>query len=455
MTEVIARTGMTSVLVELAEFSEALTFDDLPEAVAEYSKLILYHNLVVALGRRGVPVIGQDRTVWPVGAPSSETATRLTDGLRGPSERTIFTNSLAMGAMAQHDEYPRTFSHFGSTVIPPLLAVADQIPLDGRTFLTAMVAGYEVGAAIGSVSVAETNRRGFRPTGLYGPFAAAGATAKAFKGDPAEIANALAIAASSSAGITQMWLRGTDEWLYQTAAAARNGFLAARLAGSGARGAPDALEGQAGFYRAFSGDDIDSGRALDGLGSSWAIAEVLLKPYPVCAMNQAPVQLAVELRQRHEIDIQEIENLTIVMHPSDLGYFGVDLAGTPPTSTAAMMSARFCVGVALVYGTVDIAHLARLHDEEVRSVAARITLEADPSLSSGHHAEIHISLRDGTTLSSGEARGVRYDRTAARALAERLRPASGLSLTAASALEHFVFNIEDCDDVSELFRLIA
>lgn len=455
--------GKPSIIAGLAAYLDGLSYEQLPATVVEQAKTVLCHNLIVALGARNLSIPGQDLVAWPDGAPRAATATRLTDTMRGPNEASVYTNSLLMGARAQHDEHPGSVSHFGSCVIPPLLAAAENRSLDGRAFLVAMIAGYQVGAAVGRSSVAATTRRGFRPTGLYGPFAGAGAVAKAREGGAAQIANALAIAASSSAGITQMWKRGTDEWRYQTAAAARNGFNAAMLAEAGAIGALDALEGTAGFYRAFADEEcVDRETILGGLGR-WAVSEVILKPFPVCAINQAAVQRVLELRRTHGFLAADVVEVVVTVAQSDRSYPGVDAPGCPSTPTAAMMSMQFSLGAALVHGSVDVSHLADHEDPAVLKAAAKVkfetgteqALDATPAQWADHRAAVHIRLLDGRSLSSGPARAVEYDRGGVLDLARELLPTSGLSWEAMEALTDFVFTLENHADTAQLLALCS
>jgi 2-methylcitrate dehydratase PrpD len=449
----IAAGNGRTILADLAGYVDGLSYDALPPDVVERAKTVLLHNLVVALGARNRAIPGQDRVIWPEGAPRAVTATRLTDGRRGPIESSVYTNSLLMGARAQHDEHPGSVSHFGSCVLPPLLAVAENLSLDGRALIVAMVAGYQVGAGIGSSSVGAAARRGFRPTGLFGPFAAAAAVAKAQGGGAAHITNALAIAASSAAGITQMWRRGTDEWRYQTAAAARNGFFAATLAADGAKGAPDAFEGSSGFHRAFTGQEDADGDAILGSLNRWAVSDVILKPYPVCAINQAAVQRVLELKNRHAFAAGDVDEVVVRVSQSDRAYPGVDAPGRPPTSTAAMMSMQFSLGAALVHGTVDVGHLADHGNASVLGAAARVKVEAGPAGPEDHRASVRIRLLDGRSLDSGPARAVDYDRPGIMDLARHLLPASGLSWPEMTAVADCVLSLQDRGDVAELLAL--
>ena len=69
-------------------------------------------------------------------------------------------------------------SHLGTVIVPTLLSLAEATNASGKDFLTALVAGYEVGGKIGRMLMDVEVSKIFRPTGTVGPIAAAGAGAK-------------------------------------------------------------------------------------------------------------------------------------------------------------------------------------------------------------------------------------------------------------------------------------
>lgn len=438
----------------LGEFIAGLEHKDIPLAARETAKLVLGHNLLVALAARREHLPGQDLAHWPDGMPATATATRLTDGRRAPAERAVLTNALAMGARAQHDEHPRAISHFGSTVLPPLLAAAEQSGITGAAFVTAMVAGYEAGARVGVASIRQTTRRGFRPTGLYGPLAGAAATAKAFDLDVSSVTSALALALNAAAGLTQTWLRGTDEWRYQTACASQAAYRAAWLAGEGVRGAGDTLEGQNGFHAAYAGaPDLPLASVTAGLGATWAIEEVLLKPYPVCAINQAPVQQALSLKLEQRIDPDVIRRIRIRLHPEDRGYPGVDVVGPVQTRTAALMCVRTCVALALLHDDVAIAHLEAPGGASTRRLVALTELESDADMDI-HTSTVTIEYGEQTVASSGAPRGTDYGAEVREALVARLRPLTGLDEGQMTELQDLIDSLDELDDVDPILAVV-
>jgi 2-methylcitrate dehydratase PrpD len=415
------RVAAPTTLQLLARFAVDLDLTAIPAPVIARTKLILQHNLIVMLAAREQPVPGQDQTEWPAAMPSDAVATRVTDGRLAPIEAAVVTNSLAMGARAQHDEQEKAVSHFGSTTLPPLLAATEISPVDGTRLLTGIVAAYEVGTRIATLTVDETRLRGFRPTGIYGTFAGATSTGLALGLDSDRLVAALAFAANLSSGLTHTWLAGTDEWRYQTAFAGRNGFVAARLAGLGARGGPDTLDGRNGFHQAFAGSDEAAAAVADDLGVSWAVEDVLLKPYPVCAFNQAPVQQLLRVAEERGIAAGDVREVRIRMNADDLRYPGVSSTEPSKSRSQALMSMRTCAAIALLERDVPIASLDSPDQSPVRDLAERVELIADTGLDS-HTSSVEVVTTEGTTFDSGGAAPVLYDGRVRAELLDRLLP---------------------------------
>jgi 2-methylcitrate dehydratase PrpD len=237
--------------------------------------------------------------------------------------------------------------------------------------------------------VAGVRERGFRPTGIFGPLAGAAACAwlRGLRGD--QFASALALAANMSAGLSETWRAGTDEWRYQTALAARSAYTAADLASQGVRGSVETFEAPRGFQYAYA--DSDQDLWSDRMEQRWAIEDVNLKLYPVCVFNQAAVQQVLDLRTRVHGEIREIR---IRMNPADSSYPGVDVVNPPSTRAAALMSVQVCAAIAALRGVVEVPDLERSGEEEVRALARRVTIEHDDSVPS-HGAQVSIHTAEG------------------------------------------------------------
>jgi 2-methylcitrate dehydratase PrpD len=371
---------MRTVSQGLAGFAAGVTYASLPEEVLEKARVTLLHNLGVALAGRSLLsapylYVDQRRAAGETGR-----SRLLVDGTALQPGTAAFVNAALMHARTQDDVYFPGLTHIGTVTIPAAIAVAEERDLDGRELLRAIVAAYEVTAAIAEGAAYESTPRGFRASGIYGVFGPAVAATLLLGGGEEQVANALGIAASFSAGLNQTWVAGTQEWQFHVGAAARNGILAAELAVTGGTGAPDALEGRAGFYRAFVGREADSA-LLDGLGSRWRIRDVTYKPYPVCAILQGPVLALSELAARTGLAAEDVRAIRLHLPPAEATYPGTDAKGPFDDVGGSLMSAAFCLSIALLEGTVRAVDLQRYTDRAVASLVERITVVADDALS--------------------------------------------------------------------------
>ncbi len=388
---------MTTVSQRIADFASALTWDVLPAAVREKSKVTLLHNLGVALA--GAPLceapLRYARALEESGTTAS--ARLLANGAAATPDTAALVNGALMHARAQDDVYFPGLTHAGAVMTPAVLAVAESTNAKGVDVLTALVAGVEAAAALCQGWGVTSAQRGFRPTGLFGVFASTVAVARLMKLDAQRTVNAIGIASNASAGVAQSWVSSSQEWQFHVGMGARNGILAARLAAAGVTGAPDAFEGIAGFYRAFTGSSEGSDKVAWDLGTTWRIMDVTYKPFPVCAILQAPVTRAIELAIQNDLKPESIAAVRIHLNPIEAAIPGTDVKGPFSDTGATLMSAHFCVAVALSKRGVQGTDLKRYSDPILEGIIARSSVIADPSLGTRSFV-LEVDRTDGTTL---------------------------------------------------------
>jgi len=408
----------------------------LPESTRRAAKSVLLHNLIVGLAAHGSPLPGLSRGQSLPWAQQPTTAPDL-----------AFATSLQMGARAQHDEHPSSVTHLGSAVTPACLAIAPA-GIVGARLLSAIAAGYQVGGVLGHALLPHVRDRGMRATGVVGPIAAAAGAAAVQELDEAAMAQAISLAVNRAAGYTQVWLSGTDEWRLQTAAAARDGLESALWAAGGARGAAAALEGTSGLLHALGADAMESAQLAKALEGPPVIEQMLLKAHPVCAINQAAVEVAINLRAQATIEAHQIASVTVRLSDADSAYPGIDVSLPPTSWSQAMMDARQGVAVALADGRVEIdaLHPSSL---EVQRVRQRITVLGGLPGGAGHGAEVVIELTDGRRL-EGRAESVEVDGERSAQMAAELLPAAGISDALAARLPGIVDAIDEPDGVRRL-----
>ncbi len=301
----------------LGGFAAALSLDTVPPEVVEKLRCNVLHDLACAMGAH---TAGAE--LWAVVRDRRpQEATLLCDGARVGAEHAAFANAALMHTRAQDDTHFAAKTHVGSAVIPAALAIAERDGLSGAELASAVIAGCEVAASVGERLAGAVTARGFRATPVFGTLGAAAAVAKLLGLDADGCADAIAIASSFSSGLNQTWIDGTSEYRLELGMAARNGVTAAGLAAAGFHGASHWYEGDAGFAGAFAaGDEAPS----DGweLGERWRLLEVTYKPYPVCAITQSPVHVAIELAEQHDLAPEEIVGVRCSLNPVDRDYPG-------------------------------------------------------------------------------------------------------------------------------------
>ena len=388
---------MPTLSQRVAAFTSALSWDTLPEPVREKCKVSLLHNLGVAAA--GGPLLGPPLRYAEALQEQGPTASArlLISGRAATPDTAAFVNGALMHARAQDDVYFPGFTHVGAVMTPAVLAVAESIEASGRDVVAALAAGYEAAGALSQGFAPRSTPRGFRATGIYGVFGSAVGVAHLLQLDAAQTADTIAIAASAASGTNPTGVSGTLEWQVQIGMAARNGILAARLAAAGCSGAPEALEGGAGFYRAFLGNLEGVEQVGHDLGRTWRSLDVTYKPFAVCAILQAPVTQAIAFARAHDLQPRDIRAVRLHLNPAEAAYPGTDAQGPFADIGATLMSAQFCLAVALTRRGFLGQDLKRLDDPLLRPLIERGRVVPDPTLGSRSFI-LEIDRADGSTL---------------------------------------------------------
>ena len=310
----------------LARFSHALDYEALPPQVVDKIKASLLHQLIIAIigadTARGRAAIEFAKTE----EPKADGATILVDGARATRSGAVFVNSKLMHTTHQTDSY-RMLIHPGACVIPAGLASAELTGASGRELLTALVLGYEIEARIAGDFIPSTQARGFRSSPVYGTLGAAITTGKIIGLTEDEVVTSLALAATFTGGTTEGARAGGNEMMFHEPNSTRSGVTAALLARENVKGSEYALEGDAGFYHAFTGNnqgklsyvftgplETSVAAVAEDLGQRWEIMHVTPKIYQTAGYNCPVIELMTQIRARHHLAPAEVEKITVDMN---------------------------------------------------------------------------------------------------------------------------------------------
>jgi len=374
----------------LGEFIYDFEFNQIPAPVIQKAKASILDNLGLALGGSN--------------SKATQAVLAVVRQLNGAKESTVFNFGdqlsanfavLANGTMTHSNDYTDTIlacvAHCGPVVVPTALAMAEREKLDGKELLTLVVIGYEimgrVGLAINSKPAMVHHRKGFHATGTCGVFGAAAIAGQAIGLNPEQIAHALGIAGSSSAGLIESFTGpvGADTSRTHPGKAAHDGILAAWFAQSGLTGPQTVFEGRDGFLHAYSEADQFSPHLLvENLGNSFKIMDVAIKYHNGTHAIASSVDALQEIMRKYQVlpeETNEIRAFVPTMH-AFIGGPDKEAMYAPSTYLKAQMSLPYTLAVTLLDGELFLDQYSpeRLKDQRILQLARKIKITADPEM---------------------------------------------------------------------------
>lgn len=388
----------------LAEFACDLGFPMLPDAVVHAAKRHLLDTIGVALAAAA------DGAASPVVEAVRAWGGARESGVIGhdfgvPAPHAALANGTLAHALDFDDTHVESAVHPSAVLTPAALAVAEESGADGRAFLAACVAGYEVATRIGAAAPGRFHARGQHPTGLCGTFGAATVAGRLWSLTPAEMANALGIAGSQSSGLFAFLADGSETKRFHPGWAAHGGVIAADFARRGFTGPRTIFEGPHGLFDAFlAGEQVDRARLVRGLGEEWETTRIAIKPYPACHFVHAFMDAAVRLA----VKAGDVEEVRCAIAPEAAGIVCEPRAERlrPPTTYAAQFSLPFAVASAIVGGRegLELFGDEARADRRVLALAERVYHRPDESLPfpRTYGGRITVLLKDGRLREADE-----------------------------------------------------
>ncbi|HEY1300417.1 MAG TPA: MmgE/PrpD family protein, partial [Stellaceae bacterium] len=231
-----------------------------------------------------------------------------------------FVNTETIFAGGKWDTF-RMLTHPGTAILPAALAAAEVGGASGKEFLVAVAAGYEVMERMAAEFIPTVMARGFHAGPVFAIFGAAIAAAKLGGLDADRVNGAIAQCVNLAAGNLEGARSGGRS--LREGGAVRNALLAVALARHGIPGGETTLEGEAGFYHSYAGNNrgelrysftganrADFGKITQNLARDWMFLETLYRIYSTAGYNIAHVDVTAALCAEHDImagDIDRIE----------------------------------------------------------------------------------------------------------------------------------------------------
>jgi hypothetical protein len=165
--------------------------------------------------------------------------------------------------------------------------------------------------------------RGFHSGPVFGIFGAAVAAAKIQGLDANQTHSAIAQCVNLAAGNLEGARSGGKS--LREGGAVRNALLAVAMGKQGKVSGETTLEGDAGFYHAYTGNNrgvlsysytgdtkTDLGKITEGLGKTWIFPETLFRIYSTAGYNIAHIDVTAALCTEHDIKYKDIDRIEAV-----------------------------------------------------------------------------------------------------------------------------------------------
>jgi len=328
-------------------------------------------------------------------------ATLVGQGRRVSADDAALINGTA-GTFLEMDEGNRfSRGHPAIHVIPAVMAWTEENARDDvEAFLSALVAGYEVGSRLGA---AASLRGAMHPHGTWGTVAAAAASARAAGLDASAMREAINIGASlTTATSKRTMLEGGLVRNVYAGMSNRCGLLALQLVQSGFTGERD---GPGSLFGQIVSERFDTAELLRDLGQDWHLAHNYFKLHSCCRYNHGTLDAIDGIAQRGELPaFERIAHVQV-----DSYAYAAELDDKAPRNTlAAKFSVPFAVATRLVNGSSALASFTwdAVRDPRVLALAQKVDVREDPSMTKRlpleRPAKVVIRLDDGSTV-SGEA----------------------------------------------------
>ncbi|MEO1407328.1 MAG: MmgE/PrpD family protein [Pseudomonadota bacterium] len=323
-------------------------------------------------------------------------------------------NGTSAHAQDFDDNFDPAKAHATAVLVPALLAICDQEDLDTDALSDAYIVGLQIMGRVGQAVNPFHRSRGWHATATLGAIGAAAGCARALKLDAEQTAHAISLSTSRAAGFMSQF--GTDTKPLHAGFAACGGVEAALFAKAGVTSGAEALHGPNGLRTLMVGPDVDDlaasmeGKAEHGQTVTFRDEDVgdplhvshhglKVKRFPNCGSVHRALDGLLELREAHSFTAESVDHVLVrapAAHLRNLMYTH------PETPAEAKFSLEYNLAVGLLQGEVALGdfELDAIARPEALSLLSKIKKDYVEKLESEFPTEVHVTLTDGTTVST-------------------------------------------------------
>ncbi len=450
----------------IAEFVSGLRYEAIPEDVKSRVKLLMLDSL-------GCALFGADLE-WcrilqdSLGAVDTTRACSVwgtNQKLSAPHAALV--NGTAVQGFELDDVHRAGVLHVGAVVLPALIAITELKPgMSGKEFLTAAVAGYEIGPRVGLCMGPEHIASGWHSGATLGVFSSAAGAARGLKLDAEKTVHALGIAGTQAAGLMAAQFGAMVKRMH-AGRSSQSGLYGALLAAGGFTGIVNVLESEYGGFcttLSQSRDHFNLTELTAGLGSTWQTMGVALKFYACVGSNHTTLDAIRDMQRERPFGAADVKK--IVVHGSQVTVNHVGWKYVPQGLASAQLNLPYCVATWLIEGDcfVDQFTEDKVADTARMALSEKVEVVHDPEITAKgakfrHLVHVEAHLTDGTVLKRTveAARGSEKKFASDAEIVEKFEKLAVKALPKAQVgkLRDTMLGLDKLGDATEIARLLA
>jgi 2-methylcitrate dehydratase PrpD len=428
----------------IATYVSDRSYDDFPDQAIENAKHAVLDTI-------GVMFAGSRHKVGEIIAGYARSSTGPATVVGQSFRTTPELAALANGIMAHAHDYD-DHGHASTQSLPAALALGEAQRASGKQLMLAYLVGREVCLNLatcfdaGGWEGSGPQGRGWHSVGIAGSMGATAAAAKMLGLDPQTTCSAFGISASLAGGIFAN--RGTMTKPMHAGNAARNGVLAATLAGQGFTADTGVFTAPGGFSDVFGLPEGSVAAAAENLRHHFHIVDhgIGVKRYPSCSPTHRYIEAMRSLKAKFQLDPTAVESIGCTPNRSLRCLY-------PQTDLECKFSAAFSLVVTLIDGEVNLNNCTEsfLRRKDVQALLAKTTyLEKVP----GSEGFIRVKTTDGQVFEQTLVRP--QDLTQYGEIRDKFYACAVpvVGEKQAGEIEKLALSIEELDAVSILTRLL-
>jgi len=328
-------------------------------------------------------------------------ATILVHGDKVPLPHAAMMNSLQCRSYDHEAVGPYPFGqnegmfcgHVESSTVPTAYSVAEYVGASGKDLMCAVALGGDLAARIAFVEGLGFDHP-FAPVGTANTFGVAGIAGRLLGLNESQMMNTFGILTTQVAGNFRSLWDGVLTFKLYGAMAARNGIIAALMAQKGYTGLKDPLFGPQGYFDCYCPKPYHPEYMNRDLGNEF-YTKGMHKKYPSCYGNHNLIDCGLDILAEHDIDADDISEILVGGHPSQLKSYGALPFKKGDAQPAALFYQAYSVASVLLRKGARLEHYTEesVRDPEVLQVCSKV--RHVPTKQVNGAVELTVKMKDG------------------------------------------------------------